>query len=98
MEQTKSNWYEAILPGNGKGRGMERTCRLLGVPIENSIAIGDSENDLDMFAHAGAAVAMENASELALQAAHYVTGPCGQGGVAQAVRALVFGEGELIKR
>lgn len=97
VEQTKSNWYEAILPGNGKGRGMERACRILGVPIGNSIAIGDSENDLDMFAHAGIAVAMENASDLALRAARFVTGRCGEGGVAQAVRALIFGEGELVK-
>ena len=95
VEQSRSQWYEAILPGNGKGRGMRRACRLLGVPIENSIAIGDSENDLDMFAHAGVAVAMANASPPALEHAHCVTGRCGEGGVAQAVRALVFGEGAL---
>lgn len=98
VEQSQSSWYEAILPGNGKGRGMERACRLLGVPIENSIAVGDSENDLDMFAHAGVAVAMENASPQALAAAQWVTGRCGEGGVAQAVRALIFGEGTLRKR
>jgi len=92
VEQTKSNWYEAILPGNGKGRGLRRVCAHLGIPIENSIAVGDSENDLDMFAHAGVSVAMENASEAALQAAQLMTGKCGEGGVARAVRALVLGD------
>ncbi len=83
-------WYEAVLHGNGKGVGIERVCRLLGVPVENSIAIGDSENDLDMFAHAGISVAMGNASAAALAAADRVTGRCGEGGVAQAVKARVL--------
>lgn len=81
-------WYEAVLHGNGKGKGLERVCALLGVPVENSIAIGDSENDLDMFAHAGISVAMGNASPAALTAADRVTGRCGEGGVAQALAAL----------
>ncbi len=95
VEQTKSDWYEAILPGNGKGRGLRRTCEYLGIPIENSIAVGDSENDLDMFASAGVAVAMQDSSRAALDAARYVTGRCGEGGVALAVNALLFGEGVL---
>ena len=93
--QTTGRWYEAILPGNGKGEGIRRACKMLGVPAENSIAVGDSDNDLDMFAAAGAAVAMEEASPSAAAAARYRTGRCGQGGVARAVNALVFGEGAL---
>lgn len=93
--QSSGRWYEAILPGLGKGAGLRRVCAALGIPVENSIAIGDSDNDLDMFAHAGVAVAMEQASPAALNAAHCVTGRCGEGGVAQAVNALVFGEGVL---
>ena len=93
--QSSGHWYEAILPGLGKGRGLRRVCEALGIPAENSIAIGDSDNDLDMFAYAGVAVAMAEASPTALAAARYRTGRCGEGGVAQAVNALVFGEGTL---
>ena len=93
--QSSGIWYEAILPGRGKGAGLRRACRRLGIPVENSIAIGDSDNDLDMFAHAGAAVAMAEASASALCAARYLTGRCGEGGVAQAINALVFGEGTV---
>ncbi|MBQ9197234.1 MAG: HAD family phosphatase [Clostridia bacterium] len=93
--QTSGQWYEAILPGRGKGEGIRRACDMLGVSIQNTIAIGDSDNDLDMFAAAGAAVAMEEASASALAAAQYKTGRCGHGGVAQAVNALIFGEGRL---
>lgn len=96
--QSAADWYEAVLPGCNKGRGLLRACERLGVLPENSIAIGDSENDLDMFACAGIAVAMQNASAAALAAADYVTGACGEGGVAQAVRALVLGEGVLERR
>ena len=93
--QSSGHWYEAILPGTGKGEGIRRACQTLGIPIENSIAIGDSDNDLDMFAAAGIAVAMEEASATALAAARYKTGRCGYGGVARAINALVFGEGAL---
>ena len=93
--QSSGLWYEAILPGRGKGVGLRRVCQALGIPVENSIAIGDSDNDLDMFAHAGVAIAMAESSPTALRAARYKTGRCGEGGVAQAIRALVFGEGAL---
>ena len=93
--QSDGRWYEAILPGHGKGEGIRRVCRTLGIPVKNSIAIGDSDNDLDMFAAAGAPVAMAQASPAAMRAARYATGVCGQGGVARAVNALVFGEGKL---
>ena len=78
-------WYEAVLHGHGKGAGMQRACRILGVPVENSVAIGDSENDLDMFLHAGWSVAMGNASPAVQARADWVTAPAGQGGIARAL-------------
>lgn len=95
--QSSGEWYEAILPGGGKGRGVAKVCERLGIPLENSIAVGDSDNDLDMFQWAGTAVAMEESSPTAVAAADWMTGRCGEGGVARAVNALVFGKGTLKK-
>lgn len=46
-----------------KGQAVERVCRHLGIPIENTYAFGDSMNDLEMMEMAGTSVCMENGSE-----------------------------------
>ena len=45
-----------------KGRGVERVCRYLGIPIQDTIAFGDSMNDLEMIETAGLGICMENGS------------------------------------
>lgn len=45
-----------------KGRGVERVCSYLGIPVENTIAFGDSMNDLEMIETAGFSVCMANGS------------------------------------
>ena len=47
----------------GKGCGLLKLAEMLGVPKENTVAVGDSINDLDMLQKAGISLAMENASE-----------------------------------
>ena len=44
-----------------KGNGLRQMCRHLGIPLEESIAIGDYYNDLEMMETAGFSVAMANA-------------------------------------
>lgn len=85
-------YIEVILHGCGKGAGLRRVCELFGIPCENSVAIGDSENDLDMLRAAGTGVAMGNACEALKAAADDITLACGQAGVGAAVRRLVLGE------
>lgn len=46
-----------------KGKGMVRVCDYLGIPIENSIAIGDSMNDKEMLEQAEVGICMENGSQ-----------------------------------
>ena len=41
---------------------MERVCRYLGIPIQDTIAFGDSMNDLEMIETAGLGICMENGS------------------------------------
>ena len=62
----------------------------LGIPRENSIAIGDSRNDIDIIAAAGLGIAMGNACEELKALAGAITGDCGKGGVGQALRMFVL--------
>lgn len=48
--------------GVNKGKALEKIARILGVPMENTMSIGDSDNDVSMMRQAGIGVAMGNAS------------------------------------
>ncbi|EEX75164.1 hypothetical protein GCWU000323_00413 [Leptotrichia hofstadii F0254] len=50
------------------------------------MAIGDGNNDIEMFEYANYSVAMKNASELAAKAAKYRTDSNVNDGVAKAIR------------
>lgn len=45
-----------------KGTAIEKVCRFYGIPIEDSIAFGDSMNDYEMLETAGIGICMENGS------------------------------------
>ena len=47
----------------GKGNGLLALADYLGVPHENTIAVGDSKNDIDMLKKAGLSLAMGNAMD-----------------------------------
>lgn len=84
----QGHYTECILKGENKGRGMEIALRALGLKRENSVAIGDSINDMDMIRYAGTGVAMGNACRELKDAADIVTLDCGKGGVARVLRDL----------
>ena len=56
-----------------KGSALKRQCGLLDIPVENSVAAGDEENDITMLRAAGVGCAMQNAMESVKKAADYVT-------------------------
>lgn len=45
-----------------KGQGIERVCRRLGIDVKDTIAFGDSMNDVEMIETAGLGICMENGS------------------------------------
>ncbi|MBQ1534753.1 MAG: HAD family phosphatase [Erysipelotrichaceae bacterium] len=51
---------EVNIKGVDKGKALKDFCRLMDIPIEESIAFGDAENDISMLDAAGMAVVMEN--------------------------------------
>lgn len=74
-----------------KGSGLARLQRLLGVPPERTVAIGDGENDLPLFAQAGLALAVANCTPEARKAAHRVLEQEDGAGVCAVVDAWLAG-------
>lgn len=70
---SSSNAMEITHPQATKGRGLEAVCRLLEIPMEATMALGDSGNDLTMLRQAGLGVAMGNAPDFVKQAADVCT-------------------------
>ena len=55
-------WYEELcLPGESKASGIAHLIDALGIPRENTLAFGDSENDRAMLSFAAVSVAMATA-------------------------------------
>ena len=85
-------FFAEITPkGVDKGRALTAVARLLGVDPADCAAVGDSANDLPMFARAGASAAMANAPEEVRRAAGCGTAGCDEDGVAQFLDRLEAG-------
>ncbi len=54
---------EASPAGVTKAKGLEVLCEHLGIGLEDTVAIGDAPNDMDILQAAGLSVAMGNATE-----------------------------------
>ena len=79
---------EFVPKGFSKGTGIAKLCELKGIAVEDTIAIGDSINDIDMFEAAGFAVAMGNGAQRAKDAADHVTTELKQDGIMNALKHL----------
>lgn len=76
--------------GATKGNGILRLASLLGLNPEETMGIGDGENDITMMQKAGIGVAMGNAEESVKQVADYITLTNEEDGVADAIEQLVL--------
>lgn len=66
-------YLEHIPPGVSKGKAMEILCSHLGIPMCNTIAAGDAENDISMLKTAAVGAAMANASAEVKECSNYIT-------------------------
>lgn len=81
-----ANFLEVTHRSVSKGNAVESLRLSLGIARENVVTIGDSENDLSMFAVAGMPIAMGNAADSVKRSAKWVTETNGRAGVAVALR------------
>ena len=77
---------EIVPKGCHKAKGMERMCNQIGVDICDSIAVGDSINDVDMLRAAGIGICMGNGTEIAKKNADYITKDLYDDGIYHALR------------
>lgn len=82
----RGNCGEITKTAFNKGSAVRYLSSYLGIPIENTIAIGDSENDLGMLQAAGVGIAMGNALDYVKEAADDVTKSVEEDGVYYAFR------------
>ncbi len=67
-------YYMEIFPSDaGKGSAVKRLADYLGVPIKNTYAAGDEQNDISMIEAAGCGIAMINGTDLVKKSADVIT-------------------------
>ena len=84
-------YMEIVRTDVSKGDALEAAAKEAGVALADTIAIGDSENDLSMIERAGLGVAMQNGEAVVKAAADYVTErTCEEDGVAEVLEKFVL--------
>lgn len=86
-----SYFLEIVRAGVSKAGALAWLAKRMGIDRSEIMAVGDSENDLEMLEYAGLGVAMGNASAEIRSRAGYVTLSNDEDGVATAVERLVLG-------
>lgn len=76
--------------GISKGSGLKELARILSIPMEQTMAAGDSENDLSILHAAAVGIAMENASPDVKEAADWITASNEEEGITKLFREWVL--------
>ncbi len=85
MVRAEAMALECSPRGIDKGCGLDMLCRHLHIPLEQTIAVGDSFNDETMLRRAGLSVAMGNAAPEIKALCDVTTADCNHDGVAQVI-------------
>ena len=81
LVMTRTDYLEIIPSVASKGAAIRFLAEHLGVPLAETIAVGDQENDLEMIEAAGLGIAMPRAPGTVRRAAERVAPPDEQGGL-----------------
>lgn len=82
-------FVEVMKKGVDKYQGILRVSKLLNIPEENIMAIGDSMNDYSMINNSAYSVAMGNAKSEIKKIAKYITDTNNNSGVGKIIREIV---------
>lgn len=84
--RSKPTYLEIVDHSVSKMRAIETVANFAHIPIEQTMAIGDGENDLPMIKDAGIGIAVANSFPKVKAAATHIVSSNDNGGVAEAIR------------
>jgi len=90
--RTYKNRLEFYHSTANKGQAMKILTELNGCLLEETMAIGDAGNDIEMIISAGQGIAMGNATDEVKSKADYVSATNNNGGVAKALEKFILDE------
>lgn len=80
-----NQFYEVVPAGFSKASGIQFLMDYFQIPLEDTIAIGDSTNDLPMLTFAGTSIGMKKSDEAVLQIVDYITDTVENDGIYKAL-------------
>ena len=85
-DHRNDNFYELVPLGYSKASGIEFIINYLGIPFENTYAIGDSTNDLSMLKYVQHSIAMGNSTPALFDLVEYITTDIDKDGIFNALK------------
>lgn len=89
LSKVTSFWYDVMPLGMNKAVGLEWVSQRLNVPLEQFIAFGDAQNDIEMLEAVGIGYAMANAMEEVKAVADYICASNNDNGIASVISVLI---------
>ena len=84
----EQGFYEIVPKGYSKATAIRYITEYLNIPMEDTVAIGDSNNYLPMLQYAHTSIAMGNSSKQVLEVADYITTDVDKDGIWNALKWL----------
>ena len=81
-----NNFYETVPNGYSKATGIEFLMKYFNIEQKDTIAIGDSTNDLPMLEFAGLSIAMKNSDKMIFDVVDYITDDVFEDGIYNAMK------------
>lgn len=92
IAKAEAGSLETSAVGVTKGTGLTKLCEYLGISVEETIAVGDADNDIDVLKTAGLAVAMGNANDTVKGICDVVVSDCDHDGCAEVIEKYLINE------
>lgn len=86
-------WIDVMNKGVNKGVGLAQLCDHLGIALADTLALGDTYNDIEMLEAAGHGYVMANADEHMHAHANFMAPSNNERGVAQVIEAVLAAQG-----